>query len=132
MRVAVSALLVLSACATPTAPTQPRLDATLVVLKTGPRTEPLSTTERASVFGGHFANMERLARAGDLLLAGPYGAERADPTRRGIFVLDTADLGHAHALAETDPGFKAGVFRFDYHALSTAAALRAQRLPHRR
>lgn len=127
LRLAVSTVLIVSACATPASTTTPRLDATLVILKTGPRSEPLSAAERASVFGGHFANMERLARTGDLLLAGPYGSKRADPTCRGVFVLDTGDPARAQALAETDPGFVAGVFRFDYHALSTAAPLRAQR-----
>lgn len=118
-------LLPWSACATAPAVPQP-LECTLAILKTGPRTEPLSAEERTKIFGGHFANMERLARERQLLVAGPYGKQRSDPTLRGLFVLDTADPARAKELAETDPGFLAGVFRFEFHALSTTAALRAQ------
>lgn len=107
----------------PAAPAQ--LVGTLVVLHTGPRTEPLTDDERRQVFGGHFANMERLARAGHLLLAGPYGRTRTSPTLRGVFVFDTGDPERARQLAESDPGFAAGVFRFEYHACSTRAPLRA-------
>lgn len=114
-----------SACATPSAAPAP-LECTLAILKTGPRTEPLSAEERSKIFGGHFANMERLARERQLLVAGPYGQQRSDKTLRGLFVLDTPDAARAKELAETDPGFLAGVFRFEFHALSTAAALRAQ------
>ena len=98
---------------------------TLVRLETGPRTEPLTAAERAQVFGGHFANMLRLQRDGALVLAGPYGARKSEPTWRGLFVLDTADRERARQLAETDPGFAAGVFRFTYATIATAAPLRA-------
>ena len=102
---------------------EPPLHCTLVLLKTGPRTEPLTPAERSEVFGGHFANMQRLAREGHLLVAGPYGAN--DASLRGLFVLDTAQPELAKVLAETDPGFRAGVFAFEFHALETEAPLRA-------
>ncbi len=108
----------------PAAPAE--LECTLVVLATGPRTVPLTAEERTKVFGGHFANMERLAREGQLLVAGPYGKEKSDPARRGLFVLATKDAARAKELAETDPGFLAGVFRLEYHSLTTTAPLRAQ------
>jgi uncharacterized protein YciI len=98
---------------------------TLVQLKTGTRTG-LSADERREVFAGHFANMERLAREGRLLLAGPYGQQRSDPALRGIFVLATADAATARAWAETDPAYLANVFRLEYSPLATNAALRAQ------
>ncbi|MEO6594982.1 MAG: YciI family protein [Planctomycetota bacterium] len=98
---------------------------TLVLLKTGPRREPLSDAERSQVFGGHFGNMQRMAREGHLLLAGPYGKDKSDPSLRGLFVLDTVDPERARKLAETDPGFKAGVFALEYHLLATTAPLRA-------
>lgn len=101
----------------------PSLSCTLVLIKTGPRTEPLTKDEQSEIFGGHFANMMRLAREGHLLVAGPYG--RNDEALRGLFVLDTAEPQRAQALAETDPGFKAGVFAFEFHALQTDAPLRA-------
>lgn len=117
-------LVVLTGCnSMPTASAE--LECTLVVLAAGPRTEPLTPEERTRVFGGHFANMERLSREGHLLVAGPYGKERTDPTWRGLFVLDTKDQARARQLAETDPGFVAGVFRLEYHSLTTTAPLRA-------
>lgn len=96
---------------------------TLVYLKTGARTG-LSAEEQRTVFGGHFANMERMARGGQLVLAGPFGQRRTDPALRGIFVLDAADRATAQRYAETDPGYQAGVFALEYHDLATDAALR--------
>lgn len=97
---------------------------TLVLLKTGEK-KGLSKEESQKVFAGHFANMARLAKERRLLVAGPYGAGKHDPALRGIFVLDTSKAEEAKALAETDPGFQAGVFAMEYHALQTAAPLRA-------
>lgn len=103
-------------------------DYTFVFIKTGARQGPLTKEENERIFGGHFANMEKLWREGRLLLAGPYGKERSDKALRGVFVFDTADRAAAKAWAETDPGFQASVFRFEYATLSTTAALRAQRV----
>lgn len=125
-RRSIAALLPLCLAACQSAPgSAPRLELTLVLLKTGPRAQPLSDAESKQVFGGHFGNMQKLARERQLLLAGPYGAQKSDPRLRGLFVLDTADPVRARQLAETDPGFQAGVFALEYHTLSTAAPLRA-------
>jgi uncharacterized protein YciI len=115
-------LALLTACGTVPAPA-PGTDYTLVLIRTGPRTTPLPKEERGRMFQGHFDNMERLARAGDLLLAGPYGQNRSAPDLRGIFVL-VGDQARARTLAETDPGFQQGEFRFEYHTIRTDAALR--------
>jgi len=112
------------ACQSPP-PVPTPLAVTLVLLKTGPRTEPLPEAEHRQVLGGHFGNMQKLARDRHLLVAGPYGKNRSDPALRGLFVLDTADRDRARQLAETDPGFQAGVFALEYHTLSTTAPLRA-------
>lgn len=103
-------------------------DYTFVFIKTGARQGPLTKEENERIFGGHFANMEKLWREGRLLMAGPYGKERSDKALRGVFVFDTADRATAKAWAESDPGFQASVFRFDFATLSTSAALRAQRI----
>lgn len=113
-------IALLAGCQTAAPPPAPAR--TLVVLKTGPRTG-LAADEQQRVFGGHFANMRRLAEERHLLLAGPFGEPRRDPALRGLFVLATADPEAARALAETDPGFAAGVFAFDYHRLETDADL---------
>ena len=56
----------------------------LVVLKTGPTRVPDGEARKA-MFAGHFANMERLAKAGKLVIAGPF---TEDPQGwRGLFVL---------------------------------------------
>lgn len=101
------------------------LDCTLVMLHTGPRTEPLEEQERREVFAGHFANMRSMAKEGKLLLAGPFGSERSDAGLRGLFVLDTADLDVAREWAASDPGAQAGVFALGFHALRTDFDLRA-------
>lgn len=101
------------------------LECTLVMLRTGPRTEPLEEQERRDVFGGHFANMRRMAKEGKLLLAGPFGSERSDAGLRGLFVLDTADQDVAREWAASDPGAQAGVFALGFHALRTDCDLRA-------
>jgi len=119
------ALLVVPACAG--APTAASADAyVLALLKTGPRSAPLSKEDSQRIFGGHMANMQRLARDGRLVMAGPYGKDKSDAALRGVFVLATADLAEAKAWCETDPGFVEGVFRFELAPMTTTAALRAQ------
>lgn len=103
----------------------PSAEYTFVQLKTGSHT-PASKEESQQIFGGHFANMQRLAREGALLLAGPYGQNKSDPALRGVFVLATADRAQATKWAASDPGFQAGVFRFEFAAMATTAALREQ------
>jgi predicted TIM-barrel enzyme len=48
----------------------------LVVLKTGP-TPVTDPEKRKTMFAGHFANMERLAKEGKLVLAGPFDEDPA-------------------------------------------------------
>src|SRR5690349_4562277 len=59
----------------------------LVILKTGPKRIPAGP-ERDAMFKGHFANMERLASEGKLVLAGPFGDREGD--WRGLFIFDVA------------------------------------------
>jgi uncharacterized protein YciI len=96
---------------------------TLVFLKTGPRSESLSSAESQEAFAGHFANMGRLAEEGRLLVAGPFGEGRHDPALRGLFVLATSDREEAVAWAGTDPTTIAGVFVQEFHELATSAPL---------
>lgn len=115
-------LLSLAACAAvPSAP--PEQELTLVYLRTGP-TKGLPDAEQKAAFAGHFDNMNRLARAGDLLLAGPFGKQRSSPDLRGVFVLATGDRAAAERLAGSDPCVQRGIFVLEFHALRTAAPLR--------
>lgn len=95
---------------------------TLVLIKSGPRQPSKPEAER--VFGDHMNNMVKLARAGRLVLAGPYGRQKSDRDLRGIFVLDTVDPGMAKLIAQTDPGYEYGAFVFEYHDFATNAPLR--------
>jgi uncharacterized protein YciI len=51
------------------------------------------------------ANINRLAEAGKLVLAGPF-VDGGD--RRGIFIFKVGSLSEAQALADTDPAVIAG------------------------
>jgi uncharacterized protein YciI len=98
------------------------LSCTLVHLRTGPKPPPKEAAD--SMFQGHFANMQRLANLGHLLVAGPYGRQKSAPDLRGILILDTADRAIAAQWAESDPACQAGVFVPEYYDLQTGARLR--------
>lgn len=99
---------------------------TFVRLRTGTRGFPLAKEQRGAMFQGHFDNMNRLARAGELVVAGPYGRRKSADDLRGVFVLATDEPMRAQQLAETDPGFQQGEFRFEFAPFATTADLRAQ------
>jgi uncharacterized protein YciI len=91
----------------------------LVILKTGPN-KIAAGPERDKMFEGHFANMERLAAAGKLALAGP--SDGVDGWR-GIFVFATDDIEQAKALVATDPVIAKGEMIAEYHQLYASAGL---------
>jgi uncharacterized protein YciI len=103
--------------------TVPSRDCVFLQLKSGPRSESISKEEAQTVFAGHFANMQRLAEAGQLLVAGPYGTPKRDASLRGVLILSPADVDGAQALAATDPGVIAGVFRTEAIRMRTRAPL---------
>jgi uncharacterized protein YciI len=123
--VVVAALLISSSgCATFRASDAPeQADYVLTYLKTGPNSAGQTKEESAKIFGGHMANMQRLAAEGDLVIAGPFGSPR-DKSWRGILLLDTGDLDRAKELVATDPGIQAGVFVAEMHPVRGAASLR--------
>lgn len=121
-RTLVSTLLLFSGlCACRSAPTERGY--TLVLIQIGPLSGKLSKEEDERAFAGHFSNMERMAEARQLMVAGPFGAVRHDPALRGIFVLDSAERAEAEAWAGTDPTTQAGVFTLEFHDLATSAPL---------
>lgn len=99
----------------------------LVVLRSSdtPVTDP---TRRKAMFEGHFANMQRLAEAGQLALAGPF--IDSDSGWRGLFVLAVDDLDSARALVATDPVIEQGEMVADYHPWYGSAALMAVNALH--
>lgn len=91
----------------------------LVILKTGPTPVPEGPA-RKEMFAGHFANMNRLAEEGALVLAGPFSD---DPDGwRGLFVLAVADVEAARKLVATDPVIANGEMVAEYHRWYASAA----------
>ena len=83
----------------------------LAFLKSGPnRTQP--TAEAEEIQKAHLANIQRLAKLGKLVAAGPFGDGGA---LRGIFVFRVASLEEARALSDTDPAVKAGRLVLELH-----------------
>ena len=92
----------------------------LVILKTGPTPVPAGA-ERDAMFAGHFANMERLAEAGKLAVAGPF---TKDPAQwRGLFLFAVDDIEEAKALTATDPVIVNGEMVAEYHQWYGSAAV---------
>lgn len=100
----------------------------LVVLKTGPTPVPPGP-EREAMFKGHFANMERLAGEGKLVLAGPFDGVDG---WRGLFVFAVPDLDEARKLVATDPVVAKGEMVAEYHKYYGSAALVLLNDLHRR
>ena len=93
----------------------------LAILKTGPNDASVTGKERADVFKGHIANIQRLAGEGKLAVAGPLGENTNG--FRGIFVFNVATVEEAKTFTETDPVVKAGVMTVDYFPWYASAAL---------
>lgn len=100
----------------------------LVILKTGPRRMP-DGPAREAMFKGHFANMKRLAEAGQLVQAGPLDGVDG---WRGLFVFAVADIEAARALTATDPVIAEGEMVAEYHGYYGTAALMQLGEAHRR
>ena len=79
-------------------------------LTRGPKWTPEVTDETRKLQQAHLANIERLAKDGRLLIAGPFAYEPsdADQSLRGIFIFDTETRAEAEELAATDPAVQAG------------------------
>lgn len=94
----------------------------LVILKTGPQDKNITEKPiRDSLFRGHFSNMNKMAEAGQLIVAGPIG--KNDKTFRGIFILNVKTVEEAQALAQTDPSIQAGIFAIECYPWYGSAAL---------
>ena len=91
----------------------------LVILKTGPKRVP-DGDARTAMFAGHFANIERLAKAGKLVVAGPF-SEDADGWR-GLFLFAVEDIEEARQLTATDPVIVNGEMVAEYHRWYGSAA----------
>jgi uncharacterized protein YciI len=90
-----------------------------VLLRTGPNRMP-DGPARDEMFRGHFANIKRLAEAGQLVLAGPFDGVDG---WRGLFILAVKDIEEAKRLASTDPVLASGEMVAEYHRYFGSAGL---------
>jgi len=76
----------------------------MAFLKAGPnRDRPREEAQKLQA--AHRANINRLAKEGKLVLAGPFAD---DGVLRGIYIFDVATVAEAEALTKTDPAIQAG------------------------
>jgi len=88
-------------------------------LKTG----PLKVEDKAKqgeLMKGHFGMINRLAKEGKLILAGPF-MDGGD--LRGIYLFNVKTTDEAKALTETDPSIKEGYFKVEFVKWYGSAAL---------
>lgn len=128
--------LLLAACATrPAANAKPEYDPALakslganangmrsyifVLLRTGPKRMP-DGPARTAMFEGHMANIQRLAKEGKLVLAGPFDGKEG---WRGMFIFAVATVEEAKACVETDPVIQNGEMVAEYHTWFGSAAV---------
>ncbi len=92
----------------------------LVILKTGSNTME-NKAIADSLFRGHMTNIESMAQAGKLIVAGPM--QKNTKAYRGIFILDVRTVAEAEALVANDPAIKAKLLDTEYFTWYGSAAL---------
>ena len=91
----------------------------MAFLKAGPnRNRPRE--EAAKLQAAHRANINRLAKEGKLVLAGPFAD---DGELRGIYIFDVKSVAEAEALTKTDPAIQAGQLVMELHPWYGTAGL---------
>jgi uncharacterized protein YciI len=91
----------------------------MALLKRGPNRSHDSTTA-ATIQAGHMKNIERMAKEGKLVIAGPF---EDDWEVRGIYIFDVATIEEAQKLTATDPAIIAGRLVMELHQWYGSAAL---------
>ncbi|MDB5252772.1 MAG: hypothetical protein JWP27_1941 [Flaviaesturariibacter sp.] len=91
----------------------------LVILKGGSGKADKERTD--SLFAGHLRNIQRLARIGKLVVAGPM--EDNEKGYRGIFILNVRTMEEAKALLATDPAIGARLLEPELYGWYGSAAL---------
>lgn len=88
----------------------------MVLLKKGPNRDQ-NNADAELIQKKHIANIERLAKTGKMLVAGPF---EDDGELRGIFILDCADSSEADKLVKTDTAIVTGRLSYEIKAWWTA------------
>ena len=88
-------------------------------LKRGPN-KSISKEEANKLQGAHLRNINRMAKEGKLVLAGPfYGKDDL----RGIYIFNVSSIEEAEALTNTDPAIKAGSLEMELKEWYGTAAM---------
>jgi uncharacterized protein YciI len=85
----------------------------LVLLRRGPAWTASVTPETSAVSKGHMENIERLTKAGRMVVAGPFLEQTGDKALAGLFILRAGSAAEARALVDGDPAVKAGRFVYE-------------------
>lgn len=89
-----------------------------VMLTKGSRRDQVKdTAEIARLQRGHLENINKLAKKGKIIVAGPFG-DNAD--WRGIFIFDAASKEEVERLLASDPAIAAGRLDYDIRPWWTA------------
>ena len=89
-------------------------DKTFVFLYSKPDKTELSESEVATLMTKHLANIDRLAKEGKILVAGPFDGGG------GIFILSTGSLSEAQTWLSTDPAVKADRWNIEMYPFSVS------------
>ena len=71
------------------------------------------TPEIEKVLEGHFANMKKLKKEGQLVVSGPFFGQEGEGALAGLFIFRVDSIEEAIRLAKQDPGVQAGRFTFE-------------------
>ena len=91
----------------------------MAFLKAGPNRNQDSATA-AGLQRAHLANIQRMAREGKLVVAGPF---EDDTDLKGIYIFNVASVAEAKTLTASDPAIKAGRLVVELHPWYGSAAL---------
>jgi len=91
----------------------------MAFLKAGPNRNQDSVTAM-NLQKAHLGNIQRMAKEGKLVLAGPF---LDDTDIKGIYIFNVESVEEAKALTESDPAIKAGRLVMELHPWYGSAAL---------
>jgi uncharacterized protein YciI len=91
----------------------------MAFLKRGPKRNQ-TAEEAKQLQAAHMANIQKMAKEGKLVLAGPF---MDDQEVRGIYIFDVRTIEEAKVLTESDPAVQAGRLMMELHPWYGSAAL---------
>lgn len=92
----------------------------LVMLTTG-ENPPTDQALIGESFQGHMANIDRLVKAGKLIVAGPLG--KNERNYRGLFIFDKVNAEELEAALQGDPAIVNGLLGYEVYPWYGSAAL---------